>query len=241
MLQTIIYFYKRKIEPGIKIPRDAKVIDLGSGDKPFWRGDIFLDKLAHESQDIHRITKQGVIKNVGSFIDADITNIPIKNKYFDFSFCSHVLEHLEEPQKALNEIQRISKAGYIEVPDGIVETIEPRRSHFWFIFLNNNKLVFIRKSKTMQEILYPHGRKHIYLFKKMKEPFIRLYWKDKIDYEVIDNLSKKDKQIVNEANSLPEEFLNQGPYILIIKALRFLFYKPKSKNLLKDSLRQKPQ
>jgi len=39
----------------------------------------------------------------------DITNIPFKNEVFDFILCSHVLEHVENDKKALNEFCRILK------------------------------------------------------------------------------------------------------------------------------------
>ena len=46
IFSNIIYFYKRKIQPGFRIKKDAIVIDIGSGDKPFWRADVFVDDLS---------------------------------------------------------------------------------------------------------------------------------------------------------------------------------------------------
>lgn len=104
---------------------------MGCGDKPFWRADVYLDKLSLGNE--QRFSSSDVTKDFGLFIDSDITNTPFKNKVFDFSFCSHVLEHVEKPDLAIKEIVRISKAGYIEVPDGINEMLFPFHSHLWFI------------------------------------------------------------------------------------------------------------
>jgi len=38
---------------------------------------------------------------------ADITNLPFKNKTFDFVYCSHVLEHIEDDLRAMREIKRV--------------------------------------------------------------------------------------------------------------------------------------
>jgi hypothetical protein len=47
---------------------------------------------------------------------------PYPDKYFDFSFCSHVLEDVRDPLAVLREISRVSRAGYIETPSRARET-----------------------------------------------------------------------------------------------------------------------
>lgn len=52
------------------------------------------------------------------FIQGDIYNIPFEEKSFDFVLCTEVLEHLENPREALDELDRISKNGIlITVPN----------------------------------------------------------------------------------------------------------------------------
>jgi len=48
--------------------------------------------------------------------DICVTPWPYPDKYFDFSFCSHVLEDVRDPLAVLREISRVSRAGYIETP-----------------------------------------------------------------------------------------------------------------------------
>ena len=45
-MYEVIYFLKRKFFPGLKIGKNDLVIDIGSGDKPFWRADVFFDDLS---------------------------------------------------------------------------------------------------------------------------------------------------------------------------------------------------
>ncbi len=49
----------------------------------------------------------------------DITNLTFDNNYFDLVLCSHILEHIGDDKKALNELLRVLKPnakGYIIVP-----------------------------------------------------------------------------------------------------------------------------
>lgn len=231
-LSKIIYFYKRKIQPGFKIGKDELVVDIGSGDKPFWRADIFFDNLSLGNE--QRISTTETITDLGVFIDGNLPNTPFKDKAFDFSFCSHLLEHVDDPDKTIKEIMRISKKGYIEVPNGILDIISPFGSHLWFIFLNSNKLVFVRKSKKMHETLINNGHNFSYLFKKIKNPFIRLYWDETIEYEIIDidDLKEEDKfTAIQKDESLRYK---NDPYKFIVKIMRRMFYKKKDlKGLLK--------
>jgi len=44
-------------------------------------------------------------------IRADILKIPFDNNSFDIIFCNHVLEHIEDDNKAMNELYRVMKHG----------------------------------------------------------------------------------------------------------------------------------
>ncbi|MBL6646591.1 MAG: methyltransferase domain-containing protein [Flavobacteriaceae bacterium] len=42
-------------------------------------------------------------------VKADICNLPFENDSFDWVFCNHVLEHIEDDRKALSELFRVMK------------------------------------------------------------------------------------------------------------------------------------
>ncbi|GAA4315598.1 hypothetical protein GCM10023164_11780 [Christiangramia aestuarii] len=44
-------------------------------------------------------------------VKADICDLPFKNESFDFILCNHVLEHIPDDRKAMEEIYRILKPG----------------------------------------------------------------------------------------------------------------------------------
>ncbi|MCA0933164.1 methyltransferase domain-containing protein [Lutimonas saemankumensis] len=55
-------------------------------------------------------------------IKADILNLPFEDNSFDFVLCNHVLEHIDDDQKAMKELFRVMKkggTGIFQVPQEI--------------------------------------------------------------------------------------------------------------------------
>src|SRR6266850_3624993 len=92
-------------------PKD-RVLDIGSGNEPFPYAtclvDRFLDSTPHRYGEIER--------NGKPIVSADIQSLPFADKSFDFVYCAHILEHVDDPVKACAEIMRIGKRGYLETP-----------------------------------------------------------------------------------------------------------------------------
>lgn len=76
-------------------------------------------------------------------IKADICNIPLPDNHFDVVFCNHVLEHIPNDQKAMQELHRVMKPGgwgIFQVPintsltntyeDFSITSPEERQKHF---------------------------------------------------------------------------------------------------------------
>lgn len=222
-------FIKGKILPGFIPKKDNLVIDIGSGDKPFWRADVFLDNVLLGKE--QRFSSADIITNQGIFIDCDVLKTPFEDDSFDFSFCSHLLEHVERPDLAIKEITRISKKGYIEIPDGMLETVFPYQSHLWFVFLVKGELIFIRKSKKIHDALSKNGDKYIYLAKLMISPFIQFYWKKDIKYKIIDDLKTSEKYFSTQNNRILQPEYIQKAYTFSTRIFRKLFYKNKADKL----------
>lgn len=232
IVHTFVYFFKRKILQGFRIHKNELVIDIGSGDKPFWRGDVFFDNL--DLKDNQRISGTGTVHNLGLFVNGDILHSPFKDKIFDFSFCSHTLEHVERPDLAIKEIMRISKRGYIESPTGILETLVPFHSHLWFVYAQNNKLIFIRKSKNTHTVLLQNQLVNKEFSAKISDPFIRYYWENSIEYEIYNDLKKGTEFYPSKKETINDSKKNY--YLLFIIMLRNIFYKNKridKKDILK--------
>jgi SAM-dependent methyltransferase len=95
-----------------KILEGAKVLDVGSGGWPFSRATHLADMFPGETT--HR--REALERDDRPFDVVDIQKLPYEDKSFDFVFCSHVLEHLDDPGQAIRELNRIASSGYVEVP-----------------------------------------------------------------------------------------------------------------------------
>jgi len=76
-------------------------------------------------------------------VKADILKLPFKDEEFDLVFCNHVLEHIEDDNKAMKELYRVIKKGgmgIFQVPqelarkstyeDPAIITPEDKTEHF---------------------------------------------------------------------------------------------------------------
>ncbi len=224
LLKVILYFYARKISPGFVPSEKALVIDIGSGDKPFWRADVFVDDLTLGN--VQRASESKTIHNIGKFVSGNVNKLPFTDNAFDFSFCCHLLEHVDDPAIAIREITRVSKAGYVEIPNGIIEAVQPFVSHIWFVYLNKKKLIFVRKSERMHEVLSLNENKFFPIIKNAGDPFIRFYWKGNIEFEIIDGLSTKEKY--RSPKKLKRQKKSYNYYLIFVRIMRVFFYKKKN-------------
>ncbi|MDR3666787.1 MAG: glycosyltransferase, partial [Ignavibacteriaceae bacterium] len=124
----------------IKVLPGWIVLDVGSGHQPNRRANVILEKYLTET--IHRTTQKVIIPNDKYIVVADAHFIPFKDKSFDYVIASHIGEHVDDPIKFCQELQRVSKRGYIETPGPLTEFMMPTKSHKWVVKKSGNKLIF---------------------------------------------------------------------------------------------------
>lgn len=98
------------------IPNGLRILDAGAGEL---KNRVFCSHLDYVSQDFCRYDGGGDGKGLqtGKWdttqvgIVCDITSIPEPDSSFDVVLCSEVLEHLPEPEKAVDEFTRLLKPG----------------------------------------------------------------------------------------------------------------------------------
>jgi glycosyltransferase involved in cell wall biosynthesis len=130
----------------IKIKPEWKVLDVGSGHQPHRRANVILDKYVGET--IHRTTQKVEMPVDKYFVLGDALSTPFADKEFDFVIASHIAEHIDDPVKFCNELQRISKRGYIETPGPLTELLLPANSHKWIVRKSGNGLIFKKNIRT---------------------------------------------------------------------------------------------
>ncbi|WP_158904632.1 class I SAM-dependent methyltransferase [Burkholderia sp. L27(2015)] len=91
---------------------DDLVLDVGSGGWPFKRANHLADKYPEKTS--HRV--EAMVRDQRPFFEVDLQRLPFNDRTYDFVFCSHVLEHMDNPGQAIRELVRVGRRGYIEVP-----------------------------------------------------------------------------------------------------------------------------
>lgn len=154
------------------------VLEVGSGGNPYWRANVLCD--AYWDTGERHFAK--LICDRPTIL-AFTEDLPFKDDTFDFVIASHVLEHSAEPEKFLAEIQRVAKAGYIEVPDAFFERLGTYNMHRLEITDRNGTLIIQKKRAYIQdqEIYELHGRKTgnllpLWVNRNPFEFHVRYYW-----------------------------------------------------------------
>lgn len=194
------YSYQQNSIPfGIK--KDEKVLDIGSGGDPFPLATHLAD--CCESETIHRSVK--LKKDTRPFITCNIEATLFKDKEFDFVYCSHVLEHIDNPAKACEELMRIGKRGYIETPtktsDIMFNFTRLRNHHKWHIHAAGNTLIFIEWKDTelrdvgtnyfLEQFHSRWKNPFQYLIYNNRDLFVNMFlWENQFDYIVINKEGK---------------------------------------------------
>jgi uncharacterized protein YbaR (Trm112 family)/SAM-dependent methyltransferase len=179
------------------VPKNALVLEVGSGGNPYVRANVLLDAY-EDTRERHWAPLVSDRPTVLGFVE----NLPFRDGAFDFVIASHVLEHSVQPEKFLAELQRVARAGYIEVPDAFMERINPYRDHRLENTVRDDCLV-VRKKAGWQvdlelvELYEARAKRPITQMLIPSRPFdfhVRYYWSDRIDFKVVNPEANADWQ-----------------------------------------------
>jgi len=163
---------------------DWKILDIGCG----YSANSFATTIC----DVQDLSKYYRDKN---FIKLEGRSLPFKDNEFDFVIASHVLEHVEDFELFISELERVSKKGYIELPTKLEDNLvfENKKDHLWHMDFDdvNSKLIISKKLQFVEPMLTVSMAHK--LRKNFKNSFVlELYWENKIEYEFYNN--QKDFQ-----------------------------------------------
>lgn len=191
--------------PLLKRPRGARrILDIGAGHNPFQGATHLLEIDIRKGE--HRSGHEIVLPPSAKLVVGNVQDMPFRSGSFQFAYASHVLEHVDSPGKACEEIMRVAAAGYIETPSPLLEqgiamaegAAVENIFHKWFVFSPRpNLLVFEPKTPetAVQFCSCPGGQflKDLYAaldFRKAQHCFRRvakttiLYWTSSFNVEV---------------------------------------------------------
>ena len=178
--RTSINFINQKLKDN----PSWKTLDIGCGYSANKHAKIVADV-----QDLSNF-----YKDKKKFIRITEKKLPFKDNEFDFVITSHVIEHVEDFQFFIEEIERISKQGYIELPTRLGDNlvVENFKDHIWWFKYDDESNLLLASKKN--QILEPFI--NVSTAKKLEIVFreslvLELFWKTKIDFKIDNDLEMK--------------------------------------------------
>ena len=171
---------------------NLKILDLGCTHVNYWPE-------ANHFADIVDYSREFKEKNLTFTKIYPNQKLPFKNKEFDYVILSHVLEHVPNLIDFKKEVERIAKAGYIELPTKLNDNIvfgcdeEDVGHKWWFEFDDvNQKLLYLKKIDVLEKFLTVG---QIYKLQNFFEDsfLLQLYWKDEINLLAKEPFEKEEK------------------------------------------------
>lgn len=173
----------------VPVPNEALVLEVGSGGNPYFRANVLLDayEVTRERHFAPLVSDRPTVLGV-------VENLPFKDGSFDFVIASHVLEHSPQPEHFLSELMRVAKSGYIEVPDALMERLNPYLDHRLEITDRDGALVIRKKARwtvdpELAELYAAKGGNNVIAGQCIpRSPFtfhVRHYWSSKIDFRIL--------------------------------------------------------
>lgn len=173
-------------------PKDM-VLDIGCGAYPFPYAtmlvDLYMEKSEHRHEDLRT--------NGKPFQVEDINYLPFEDKSYDFVYCSHVLEHVDNPKCACEELMRVGKRGYLETPSLMTDVMFSwaKGMHKWVTIIVADRIVFFEyNDRLIQGVRNPYWGRSIFSKKyhPLQDVFFNnqdifnnsLMWQDRFNYSV---------------------------------------------------------
>lgn len=206
------------------VPKDALVLEVGSGGNPYARANVLLD--AYETtRERHWVPLVADRPTVLGFVE----NLPFRDGAFDFVIASHVLEHSSDPERFISELQRVARAGYIETPDAFMERVNPYHDHRLEVTVRNNRLLIRKKpdwcvDQELVELYEQRAKPWVACEAIPNHPFdfhVRYYWSDRVDHEILN--PEVDATWVPPETPVVSPPTSGGARKRLLGALRFLF------------------
>ena len=104
---------------------DALLLDVGGWASAFPRADWVIDLMPYATRGLYGDrSRESERFTEATWVQRDICDHepwPFADKQFDFAICSHTLEDIRDPIWVCSELQRVARAGYVEVPSRLEE------------------------------------------------------------------------------------------------------------------------
>ncbi len=147
------------------------VLDVGGWAQPFGRADWVIDLMPHATRGLYGEVIGGAERfSEETWVTRDICDRspwPFDDAQFDVAICSHTLEDVRDPLWVCSELERVARAGYVEVPSRLEEQCFGVHGpwvgwshHHWLTEVRGGGLEFVFKPGVLQgrpDMYFPAG------------------------------------------------------------------------------------
>src|SRR3954470_298677 len=150
-----------------RLSPDEVVLDIGGWADPFERADWVIDIFPYETRGLYAREgwdggrqRQPERFSARTWIQRDVCDrrpLPFDDDSIDFAICSHTLEDIRDPVWVCSELNRVAKAGYIEVPSRLEEQSYGVHGpwvgwshHRWLVDVTPGRIEFVFKPGVLQ-------------------------------------------------------------------------------------------
>ena len=165
---------------------DALVLDVGAWAHPLSRADWVIDLMPYETRGLYGEPDPEPERfTADTWVEWDIcdrTPWPFDDASFDYAICSHTLEDVRDPVWVCSELNRVAKAGYIEVPARVEEQTKGIHGA-WVGWSHHHWLVDVDPGRAaIQFVFKPH------LLHEHPEFWVSLDWT--LGLDAVDRVSR---------------------------------------------------
>jgi uncharacterized protein YbaR (Trm112 family) len=197
--------------PFNKIQRSDFVLEVGSGNAPYWRSDLLIDKYVADSAERPGGSAPLVVDR--PFVVGDACSLPLKDNSVDFTIARNLLEHIVDADTFLSDMMRVSHKGYITTPSALAEKIFGWSKHIWFVSVDDGILTLRPKQRTLYDAslskvfhaLHQRDKSFQRFYAKNRHLFVvEYYWEESITYQIEGNLEGVAQIKTTEAQFNPD-------------------------------------
>lgn len=196
------------------------VLDVGSGSNPHPAADVLLERYIDQK---HRYDQLVADRPT---VLADACKMPFRDKAFDYIIAFHVLEHMKTPEAFLNEMVRVSRAGYIETPNALFERIVPYDVHLLEVMNIDGTLVIHKKTSPRPDPFLnelnlvdqsPAWKRFFYGNPELFH--VRYFWEGQIKFKVVNPEVSCDWFVEPVSQKLDDGMFATHPPVLDLRSL----------------------
>ena len=165
---------KKFVEEYLSQKKNWRILDIGCG----YTANKYSTHVA-DTQDFSNLYKDKKFTHIKE------KKLPFADKEFNFIIASHVLEHVEDIEYFIKELERVANSGYIEVPtrleDNLVDVNE--KAHIWWINFDdiNNSLFITKRKQIIEPFLSVSTIQNLRKF--FRDSLVtEIFWESKINY-----------------------------------------------------------